>query len=361
METAMKSEAVRALLEWYEENKRDLPWRHTRDPYRIWISEIMLQQTRVEAVKPYYARFLKAFPTVTDLARAPSEKLLKLWEGLGYYSRARNLQRAAQEVVARYGGEMPSDEQALRALPGIGDYTAGAIASIAFDIPAPAVDGNVLRVLSRLNADESDIALQQTKKMWNARLRLSVPKEAGSFTQALIELGATVCVPNAAPKCESCPLADFCLARERKLTEQIPVKSAKKGRRIENRTVLVIGDGERYVIGKRPEKGLLAGLYELPNVGCHMGESEALALVRALGFEPLRIGRLEDSKHIFTHIEWNMIAYEVLVSPEFDGFSPQNGLFLADVTEIRERYAFPGAFSAYTQYLRKLSKSDKST
>ena len=355
----MNGSEVSALLEWYELNKRDLPWRHTRDPYRIWISEIMLQQTRVEAVKPYYARFLEAFPTVSDLAAAPEERLLKLWEGLGYYSRARNLQRAAQEIVSRYGGQMPRDERALRALPGIGDYTAGAIASIAFGIPAPAVDGNVLRVLSRLRADESDIALPQTKKAWSERLRPSVPENAGDFAQALIELGATVCVPNAAPHCVDCPLAEFCLARQRGLTDAIPVKSAKKERRIEHRTVLVIGDGERYVIGKRPEKGLLAGLYELPSVGEHLAEDQVLAHVRELGFEPLRWRRLEDSKHIFSHIEWHMIAYEILVSPDFDGFSPKDRLFLADCGEIRERYAFPGAFSAYTQYLRKTSKSEK--
>lgn len=351
MEQALCTQAVEALLNWYREGHRDLPWRHTRDPYRIWISEIMLQQTRVEAVKPYYARFLEAFPTVEALANAPEQQLMKLWEGLGYYSRARNLQKAAKTVVEQYNGNMPADEKALRGLCGIGDYTAGAIASIAFGIRAPAVDGNVLRVLSRVNGSYDDIALQETKKKWNEALRAVIPEDAGSFTQAMIELGATVCVPNGEAKCGDCPMAPYCRAAKEGLTDALPVRSAKKPRRIEDLTVLILRDGARTALHKRPAKGLLAGLYELPNLPGHIAEDELPGVIRSLGFEPLRIQRAEDAKHIFTHIEWHMIAYTVQIAPEFDGYHEQSGMLLVENDDLHANYAIPSAFSAYTKYL----------
>lgn len=345
--------AVAALLDWYAANARDLPWRKTSDPYRIWVSEIMLQQTRVEAVKPYYERFLNAFPTVRDLAKAPEEKLLKLWEGLGYYSRARNLQKAARVIVAEYGGKMPADEEKLRKLPGIGDYTAGAIASIAFGIRAPAVDGNVLRVLARVSGSYADITLQETKNAFRAALRAVVPERAGAFTQAMIELGACVCVPNGEPKCALCPLAPWCAANEKNLTAELPVRSAKKPRRIEERTVLLIRDGDRTALHKRPEKGLLAGLYEYPNLPGHLLPEELPGIIRQMGFEPLRMTRLEDSKHVFTHIEWHMIAYAVKIAPEFDGYHPASGFFFVRDDDLRGNYAIPSAFSAYSTYWKK--------
>ncbi len=345
------TEATDALLAWYEQSKRDLPWRHTKDPYRIWISEIMLQQTRVEAVKPYYARFLEALPDVRALAEVPEERLMKLWEGLGYYSRARNLQRAAKTVVEQYGGEMPADEDALRSLCGIGAYTAGAIASIAFDIPAPAVDGNVLRVLSRVFGCYDDIALEATKQKWSRELRPYIPREAGSFTQALIELGATVCVPNGEAKCGGCPLRPWCAAANNGLIDELPVRSAKKPRRVEEMTVLLIRDGSRTALRKRPAKGLLAGLYELPNLPGHIGEQELPEVIRSLGFEPLRIQPLEPAKHIFTHIEWHMIAYSVQITPEFDGYHATSGYLLVENDDLHANYAIPSAFSAYTKYL----------
>lgn len=352
MERILCGEAIERLLSWYEQNKRDLPWRHTKDPYCIWISEIMLQQTRVEAVKSYYVAFLEAFPTVADLAAADEKRLMKLWEGLGYYSRARNLQKAARAVMECHGGQIPRDEKQLRTLCGIGDYTAGAIASIAYGIPAPAVDGNVLRVLSRVTGSYADIALTETKKNQSEALRSVIPIDrAGDFTQSLIELGATVCVPNGEAKCNMCPLSEYCVAHRDGLTDELPVKSAKKPRRVENLTVLLIRDDDRTVLRKRPPKGLLAGLYELPNFQGHLSEKEVTDAVRDLGFEPLRIQRMDDAKHIFTHIEWHMIGYTVKIASEFDGVRLSPDLHLVENHLLRSDYAIPSAFSAYRKYL----------
>ena len=344
-------DAINALLSWYRVSHRALPWRETKDPYRIWVSEIMLQQTRVEAVRRYFARFLEAAPDPEALAALDEGRLYKLWEGLGYYSRARNLQRAARQIAERHGGVMPRTYGELRALSGIGDYTAGAIASIAYDERVPAVDGNVLRVLSRLTLCSEDISKEATKKAFAAALAPLVPAVAGDFTQALIELGATVCVPNGEARCDVCPMRESCRARQEGRVHELPVKGEKKPRRIEQKTVLLIRDGERLLLGKRPPKGLLASLFEIPNVEGHLCESEVLSFVRSLGLEPSRIRRAEDAKHIFTHIEWHMIAYEVSVSSDFDGFSPREGLFLVNRAEREALYAIPSAFSAYLRYL----------
>ena len=343
--------AVISLLDWYQKNRRDLPWRRTKDPYCIWVSEIMLQQTRVEAVKPYYKRFMDALPDVRVLAEVSEEKLLKLWEGLGYYSRARNLQKAAKTVMGQYGGELPKAYSELRKLSGIGDYTAGAIASIAFDERVPAIDGNVLRVLSRVTGSYEDIMLPQTKKRWQEALKPSIPTRAGDFTQALIELGATVCVPNGEARCKDCPLSAFCVAHQRDLVDELPVRAAKKARRIEPKTVFLITDENRSALHRRPNKGLLAGLYELPNVEGWLDESAATAYLRSIGFDPLRLTRIEDAKHIFTHLEWHMIAYTVRISPDFDGVDERHGYFLIDHKDLQENYAVPSAFSAYRKYL----------
>ena len=351
MNEILSPHAVQALLLWYQQNKRDLPWRHTSDPYRIWISEIMLQQTRVEAVKPYYARFLETCPNVQALASLPEEKLMKLWEGLGYYSRARNLQKAARAVVEQYGDMMPKTYEELLKLSGIGEYTAGAIASIAYGERVPAIDGNVLRVLARVSGSEADIALPETKKEFRQELARVVPVEAGDFTQSLIELGATVCAPNREPMCEACPLRECCVAYREGKTSEIPVRSPKKARRIEERTVFLIRDGDRTALHKRPPKGLLAGLYELPNIEGHLRENEVIEHLRSLGFEPLRVQKIESAKHIFTHIEWHMIAYDVLITPEFDGLHGRSGMLLVPNEELHESYAIPSAFGAYVKYL----------
>ena len=342
---------VEGLIEWYRANRRDLPWRQTRDPYAIWISEIMLQQTRVEAVKPYYDRFLRELPDVASLAAVEEEKLFKLWEGLGYYSRARNLKRAAEDVLSRFDGRMPESYEELLSLPGIGEYTAGAIASIAYGARVPAVDGNVLRVLARFCGSFEDITKDATKKTWRSRLLPVVPEDAGDFTQSLIELGATVCVPNGEARCDACPLRQGCVAAAEGLCDSIPVRGAKKPRRIEHRTVLLIRDEERTVLHKRPSRGLLAGLYELPNTEGHLDERETQVLIRSLGFEPLRVQRLEDAKHIFSHVEWHMIAYAVRISPEFDERNGGDGFFLVSNDTLHREYAIPSAFSAYTKYL----------
>ena len=343
--------AIEDLLVWYRKNRRALPWRETRDPYRIWISEIMLQQTRVEAVKPYYARFLAECPTVEALAAIDEDRLMKLWEGLGYYSRARNLQRAARTVVGQYGGRMPTTYEGLLSLSGIGDYTAGAIASIAYDCRVPAIDGNVLRVLARICGSREEITDPKLKSCWREELTPCVPTDAGDFTQSLIELGATVCVPNGAPRCDACPLASVCRARAEHLTDEIPVRAKKKPRRIEPLTVLIIRDGSRTVLHKRPNRGLLAGLFELPNVKGHLPEDEIPTLIRSFGLEPLRVERLDDAKHIFTHIEWHMHAYSITITPDFDGFDPTADLVLVPSDELHGSYAIPSAFSAYVRYL----------
>ena len=273
------------LVEWYRKNKRDLPWRDIQDPYRIWISEIMLQQTRVEAVKPFYARFLDALPTVSDLANAEEDKLLKLWEGLGYYNRVRNMQKAAQQIMEIHGGEFPRDFEAICKLTGIGNYTAGAIGSFAFGIPKPAVDGNVLRVISRVTGSYDDIMKASTKTKVEEQLEAIIPKDAAcDFNQGLIELGAIVCVPNGAPKCEECPLAYLCEANQKGIQAELPVKKKAKERRIEKKTVLVIRDGDCLAIRKRPSKGLLAGLYEFPNLEGHLTEKQVVSYCKKIVF-----------------------------------------------------------------------------
>ena len=338
------------LLSWYRENKRALPWRENKDACRIWISEIMLQQTRVEAVKPYFFRFMEHFPTVEALAGAPDEELLKCWEGLGYYSRARNLKKAAVVIVEEHGGRLPASREALLALPGIGSYTAGAIGSIAYEIPAPAVDGNVLRVLSRVLGSYDDILKQSTKKrMEDLVFQVLKSGEAGDYNQALIEIGATVCVPNGAPNCDGCPFYTVCAAREQGLTSELPVKTPKKKRRIEEKTVLLLQYGEKIAIRKRKAEGLLASLYEFVNVEGHLNAEEVKELVQeAVSIEPAA-----DAKHIFSHVEWHMSGYRVAVDavPEHLNQTGEEPMIFVTWEELKETYPIPSAFEAYKKYL----------
>ncbi len=346
----MLEQIVRPLLSWYDEHARSLPWREEPTPYRVWVSEIMLQQTRVEAVRPYFERFLHALPDVWALAACPEDELLKLWEGLGYYNRVRNLKRAAQIIVEDYGGEFPADYEALLGLPGVGSYTAGAIASIAFGIPVPAVDGNVLRVLSRLMASYDDILKESVKRDFERRIQEIIPRErAGDFTQALIEIGALVCVPNGKAKCAECPLASLCRAHALGVVDELPKKKQPKERRIEERTVLVLREGSRVAIRKRPSKGLLAGLYELPNVEGKKTEREALEQLRKWGLAPLRILPLADAKHVFSHVEWHMCGYAVSLEETDD--MGENGLLFIEAEETQESYPIPAAFAAYAGYM----------
>lgn len=348
---------VGPLQEWFLRHARTLPWRENPEAYYVWISEIMLQQTRVEAVKPYFERFIRRLPDVRALANCPEDEYLKLWEGLGYYNRVRNLHAAAQQIVNEHGGVIPDDYETLLSLRGIGSYTAGAIASIAYNRPAPAVDGNVLRVAARVCADDSDIMKQSVRRRVEERL-LALMQESKElvprvFNQALMELGALVCVPNGAPHCAECPWGAFCLARLGGRIGELPVKSGAKARRIEERTVFILRDGERVAIRKRAKKGLLAGLYELPNCEGHLTQEEALAYVRELGYEPIRIQPLADAKHVFSHVEWHMKGYAVLIEEAFlgGGKTARAPFLFVEAEEAGERYAIPSAFERYAAYL----------
>lgn len=350
----MLNEIVQPLISWYRQNKRILPWRDQKNAYYTWVSEIMLQQTRVEAVKPYFLRFIGELPDVKALAECPEEKLMKLWEGLGYYNRVRNMQNAAQTVVAEYGGVLPASYDELLVLKGIGSYTAGAIASIAYDIPVPAVDGNVLRVLSRITEDRQDIMKQSVRRQVEEKLLAIMPKEApGDFNQALMELGAVVCVPNGPARCTECPVAAFCKAYHHDTVDELPVKASKKKRTIENRTVLVIQDGEHTAIRKRPQEGLLAGLYELPNVEGHLSMDEALQKVKEMNLEPLHIEVLPEAKHIFSHIEWRMIGYRIRVSSLEE--RKESPFIFTEKKQSEKQYAIPSAFRAYIKYMKEKS------
>ncbi len=303
-----------ALLPWYWVNRRDLPWRQTRDPYRIWLSEIMLQQTRVEAVKGYYARFLEALPDIAALAACDDSALLKLWEGLGYYSRARNLKKAAKVILEQYDGVFPKSYDAVRKLPGIGEYTAGAICSIAFDLPTPAVDGNVLRLYARLTDDPTPIDAPSVKKEVRNALSEIYPQNAGDFTQALIELGATLCGPNQKPQCDVCPCKSFCRGYAHGTADTLPVKSPKKAKRQEEKTVFILRCGNCYALEKRPASGLLASLWQFPNVNGQLSTSDALCQAERWGLHPREVRKEVFRKHVFTHIIWNMKGIYLEVS-----------------------------------------------
>ena len=335
------------LLTWYEEHARVLPWRENPEGYRVWISEIMLQQTRVEAVKPYFERFLEVLPDVASLASVEDDRLMKLWEGLGYYNRARNLKKAAGIIMEEYGGAMPQQYEELLKLPGIGSYTAGAVASIAFGQPVPAVDGNVLRVISRVTASREDILKASTKKWMETHLKETMPGDRAShFNQGLIEIGAIVCVPNGQPRCGECPLASICLARKQDLISEIPVKTPPKKRRMEDKTVCILESGDQVGLNKREATGLLASLYELPNREGHLKPEE---VPEAFGLDPASIVELEavgPAKHIFSHAEWHMTGYRVRL---------KNGIpkayIAAGKEELKTIYALPNAFSRYTKLI----------
>ena len=303
-----------ALLPWFYKNSRDLPWRKDKEPYHIWLSEIMLQQTRVEAVKGYYDRFLAALPDIESLSCADDELLHKLWEGLGYYSRVRNLKKAAITIMEEHNGTFPQNYEAVRKLPGIGDYTAGAVCSIAFDQKTPAVDGNVLRVFSRLTNDSTPIDVPAMKKKTAEALQKVYPDRAGDFTQALMELGATVCGPNRKPDCKSCPCQDFCLGFYNNTAQDLPVKSAKKDRKQLDMTVLVLSCDGQYALEKRENKGLLAGLWQFPNTEGFLDVAQVIAFLKEKGICVKDVLRQTERKHIFTHIQWNMRCFYMEVS-----------------------------------------------
>lgn len=332
------------LVEWYRKSARILPWRSNPTPYRVWLSEIMLQQTRVEAVIPYYLRFLEALPDIPSLANAEEEQLHKLWEGLGYYSRVRNLHKAAVQVMERYDGMLPPSYELLLDLCGVGEYTAGAIASIAFGVPVPAVDGNVLRVLSRLTASEADVSRSQVKSAYRTLLcEIIPPEQPGDFNQAMMELGATVCLPNGMPKCAGCPLQFCCDGYQQGNPLLYPVKGEKKPRRIQEKTVFLLCSSDRVLLSRRPDTGLLAGLWEFPNPDGKLTKTEATEWLKQQGVQFTKLTPINRAKHIFTHVEWRMRGFLV----ECDFLPLKRGQVLAARTELEEAYAIPNAFLAY--------------
>lgn len=347
-------EIVPYLLDWFSYNARILAWREDPRPYYVWISEIMLQQTRVEAVKSYFDRFITALPDINALAEAEEEKLLKLWEGLGYYNRVRNLQKAARQIINEYDGKLPADYDELLKLPGIGTYTAGAIASIAYQIPVPVVDGNVLRVTKRLSGSFDDITKNSVKKdLWQDLLNVMPAKRPGDFNQSLMELGATVCLPNGRPLCDQCPVMHLCRAFHEDTIMRIPVKPAKKERRLEKRTILLIEYQDKYAIHKRTDKGLLAGLWELPGLEGKISQKELVKLLQGMDIPTAKILPMGEAKHIFSHVEWHMIGYYVKIANDSLGLKDKNFIGAwASREEINEKYSIPNAFSAFTVELK---------
>ena len=338
---------VSPLLDWYATARRDLPWRHSPTPYAVWISEIMLQQTRVSAVIGYYTRWMQALPTVADLAAASPDLLHKLWEGLGYYSRVANLQRAAGQIMTDFGGELPRTVAELRTLAGIGDYTAGAIASIAYGIPAPAVDGNVLRVLARLTGDRTDVLTPAARTRATSLLAPIIPRDnASAFTQAMFELGALVCLPRH-PSCAACPLRGQCYAYREDLVADLPVRVVKTKRRETDVTVLILSTPRGYVLTAPRAKGLLSGLYGLPYVEEALSPEDVPAACTEWGVYATHVTPLPPAKHVFTHVTWRLTGY--LVSCTVDALPP--GALLATAQEVRTRYAIPTAFAAYKAHI----------
>lgn len=336
---------VSPLLFWYDQYARILPWRQKPSPYQVWVSEIMLQQTRVEAVRPYFLRWMGELPTIASFARAPEDQILKLWEGLGYYNRVRNMQKAAQIVVERYDGDLPASYDELLDLPGIGPYTAGAIASIAFQLPVPCVDGNVLRVISRILEDRQCVDKESVKSWYRERLLDIMPKRRpGDFNQALMELGATVCLPKGAPLCDSCPVSSFCSSYAHQSIDEIPVKAEKKPRRKEELTIFLLFDHDRLAIRKREPEGLLASLWEFPHLPGKVTPLEAKAQLKNWGIcAKGELKKLNEAKHIFTHVEWQMAGYSLTV----DALSQNSHWTWATKTELVEKFAIPSAFSSF--------------
>lgn len=329
------------VIQWYQKNKRELPWRKEKNPYHIWLSEIMLQQTRIEAVKQYYERFLKKIPTIQDLAEIEEEKLLKLWEGLGYYNRARNLKKSAQLINERYEGNMPKHYEELMELPGIGEYTAGAISSIAYNEPIPAVDGNVLRVVSRVVGSKRNVLDNKTKKEFTEKLQEIMPKQAGDFNEGLMELGELVCIPNGEPLCKKCPLQEICVAKNDNLTSFIPVRNQKTKRRKEEKTVFLLEFKGKIAIRKRQDTGLLANMYEFPNIDKKIDKKNIKAVLENWGLIGNQIEKIGTHHHIFSHIEWNMVGYKIQVSHKNKEFE------WIEKEEILKKYPIPGAFMPF--------------
>lgn len=341
-----------ALVEWFNENKRALPWRDTGDSYDVWLSEVMLQQTRIEAVREKFIQFKQTLPAIENLANVDDDVLMRLWEGLGYYNRARNLKKCAQEVLTRFSGKLPETYDQLVTLPGIGPYTAGAIASIAFGEAVPAVDGNVMRVLARVFEDRRDVRKTETKQWYEECIHSLFdlkhdPNFVSSLNQGLMELGEVVCIPNGKPLCDKCPFCKHCLSCIHHTYDEIPYRSALRKRKEVKKTIIVVRNGDRFLIHKRSMNGLLAGMYEFFNVDTHLVQKDVIAYLTSLGFEALHVKALPSSKHLFTHLEWNMKAYEVTVSDDYKKMPNQCSFVMK---EELDHMAIPSAFHQYVEY-----------
>ncbi len=348
-----KATFAEPLLAWYDENKREMVWRDQGNPYYTWISEIMLQQTRIEAAKEYFVRFTTELPDVESLARVSEERLMKLWEGLGYYSRARNLKKAAELLATEYNGELPKDYEKLLSLPGVGPYTAGAIASIAYGVPVPAVDGNVLRVVMRYLKCDDDISKTSVRKNVEQMLREIMPERPGDFNQAIMELGEVVCIPNGAPLCEQCPLQTGCKARGAGCPEDYPKKAEKKPRRVEKKTLFIYEWDGKYAIEKRPKKGLLAGLYGFPGEEGHYSKNRVEKCLNERGILYRKITPMGEAKHIFSHVEWHMKGYRIELEQtggdKFIEGVPE--LLFVTKEELENIYTLPIAFRYYRKQI----------
>jgi A/G-specific adenine glycosylase len=334
------------LISWFKAEQRDLPWRKDQDPYKVWVSEIMLQQTRVDTVIPYFNRFIEWFPTIEDLANANEDKVLKAWEGLGYYSRVRNLHSAVQEVNAKYEGKVPDTPKEISNLKGVGPYTAGAILSIAYGIPEPAVDGNVMRVLSRILSIWEDIAKPSTRKVFENAVRQVISHdEPSAFNQALMELGALICTPTS-PSCLLCPVRDHCQGFHEGVESELPIKTKKNSQKsVELAAIIVKDENGKILIHKRPEKGLLANLWEFPNIEIHQPTVMERAQIADLFRESFDMNiKLEKSigqiEHIFSHLVWNIRVYIGTISSDF---TENNEWKFISLNEMEE-YAFPVSF-----------------
>lgn len=350
MSEILNKKDANKLCDWYEHNKRELPWRDTGNAYDVWLSEIMLQQTRIEAVKEKFILFKKELPTIKKLAECDDDKLMRLWEGLGYYSRARNLKKCAIELVNNYHSKLPEEAEVLVKLPGIGPYTSGAISSIAFNKPAPAVDGNVLRVLTRISLDNRDVRDNAIKKEYEDKLQSllnTYDVSSSSFNQGLMELGETICLPNGEPHCKECPFKTSCIAHKENKTAVIPYRSKLNERKIIERTLFIIRDGDQFLIHKRPSTGLLANLYEFIGINSTLSKKEIILLLEEKDIHPLKIKKLPDAKHIFTHLEWHMSAYEITVE-EIQTLTSKE-YFLFNKKQLSEK-AIPSAFKKYVDY-----------
>ena len=348
--------ALPLLLNWYQAHHRDLPWRMARTAYHTWISEIMLQQTRASTVIPYYERFLDALPDIAALATVPEDTLMKLWQGLGYYSRARNLQKAARILQTDYAGQMPDDFASLLALPGIGRYTAAAIGSMTWGKPWPAVDGNVLRIIMRHLAAPLDIAKESTKRLVERELAAIYPTDgtAGDLNQAFMDLGATICLPNGAPHCAACPLASLCLAHREGSEQELPIKMKDGHRRVEERTVLLICQGPFFVILRRPPKGLLASLWEFPNLPGHLTRADIRSYLSGHQLTYTSLKSLPTARHIFSHVEWHLTGWRIELAPDCPAsasVSEATDHCWVSRDELASTYSLPTAFHAYLPYL----------